>query len=883
MDATAAERIFADLRWHRLRLELLSRKYQSVLKGHPISVVEAILKAVTDSAWGLDSSRSERRPFFHLKGKANTYKMIPLDKIQVEVLFAGRTFNEIAVWRDCLLEYMDREDHSRTYELLSLEEIEERSYSALFAEKYDIPSSGEICLEFLTPMFFKPQQGKTRTFIDKTSFALSFGRRFSRLFDKEIVFDAAHEAFFLLPYYWNYTEIHHSSGTQPGQLQYINGCAGPLFLKGEWSGFIPFLILGSELHTGSKLSNSQGYYRILPESRPFFDFRFPDPKSIEAACQDVLDRYDEALFSLSREAKETFKREKFAAEIYQEIRSGEYAPAPHTAFIIKGDRRQERLVEQPSYRDLIVGQYLLKTIGPIFDRFFEEESIGFRRGLSRDKAVELAQKAMAEGCEWVIESDVEDFFPSIDLEKLSSLLDRYLPSKDGHLKNTLHSVIFNGYLLGGRLRERTKGLALGHPLSPLLANLYLDAFDENVKELGFRFVRYGDDFLIFCRSQGDAERALAEAESFLETLRLKLKKDKTAIHKASEGFEFLGLSFAGPRGETAGDSELKLLKKPLYITEPFLFLSLNGETVEIKRDRQIIESVPLRRLGEIMVMEKTAFSSSLLRKCVETSIPFTITLDTGYFITTIKPDSKAYYLMSSIHAERYGRLSQGEALEIAKGFARGKLSNYRTLFLQKYKSGMNQILHELSAAERSIEASASLDEIRGLEGHAAKRVFEFLNALIDNPAFHIEKRIRRPPDRINSLLNFGYYLLFSRINAALRAAGLNPYLGFLHSPQDDYESLASDIVDLFRARMDRFLVKLINLKTITESDFVEREGGYYLQKEGRRKFLSHLEAEMNHRVKRDVLSLKEEIHLQVLALKKWAGEGGSIVFYRWQR
>ena len=75
------------------------------------------------------------------------------------------------------------------------------------------------------------------------------------------------------------------------------------------------------------------------------------------------------------------------------------------------------------FKDLIIQQYLLKTISPIFDRFFEEESIGFRKGVSRQKSIELIQAAIAEGYCYVIESDIEDFFPSVDLDILARLLD----------------------------------------------------------------------------------------------------------------------------------------------------------------------------------------------------------------------------------------------------------------------------------------------------------------------------------------------------------------------------------------------------------------------------------------------------------------------------
>src|SRR5208337_4404075 len=157
-------------------------------------------------------------------------------------------------------------------------------------------------------------------------------------------------------------------------------------------------------------------------------------------------------------------------------------------------------------------------------------------------------------------------------------------------------------------------------------------------------------------------------------------------------------------------------------------------------------------------------------------------------------------------------LSDTEALSIAKEFAAGKIRNYISLFKQRYSSGMNHLINRLDRGVSDIQAAANVDEVRGFEGAIAKEVYGMLNDLIDDDTFHIKTRERKNPDRINSLINFGHYLLFSRINATLRSVGLNPYLGFLHSSENDYESLACDIEELFRARIDRFLIRMVNLK-----------------------------------------------------------------------
>ena len=77
------------------------------------------------------------------------------------------------------------------------------------------------------------------------------------------------------------------------------------------------------------------------------------------------------------------------------------------------------------------------------------------------------------------------------------------------------------------------------------------------------------------------------------------------------------------------------------------------------------------------------------------------------------------------------------------------------------------------------------------------------------------------PDRWNALLDSLYSLLFTRLNVLVRGAGLDPYLGFLHSPKDDYESLVCDLHEPFRFRMDRLALKLLHLRQVTAESFAQ--------------------------------------------------------------
>jgi CRISPR-associated protein Cas1 len=872
----AAEAL-SELRWWRLSAVLVNLRKVSTASAHPLSVADAIVKSVTASVGG----REDAGIFFHLRDRAFGAQMREGETVRMDVFFAGADGGVARSWGHGLAAYLSDGAAGRNFGVAEMGDPEERSLDRVAGELGPGRAEGEICMEFLTPFPFRAPKER-RTHLTKESLVDAFEKRFTRLFGRETRCDAGEDDFTVLPYYWSYAEIRHPSRSQPGQTQYVNGCVGKLYIKGRFGGLLPFLVLGSELHAGAKLSNGLGYYRLHPRSCGFFEKIFPRKKAVVSVIQDVLDRYDSAAVSLAEAGGLPFDEEKTAEDLARQIADGAYIPSPATAFLIRKKDGEDRLVEQLQFRDLIVQQYVLKTVSEVFDRMFEEGSIGFRKGISREKAVGLIQEAVAEGYRYVVESDIEDFFPSVDHDRLARLLDHCLPDADTRLKDVLLKSVRNGHVLNGVFHPRAMGLAQGAPLSPILANLYLDSFDEQARAWNVRIVRYADDFVILARTRGEAEEVLSRTEAFLGDLGLRINREKTAVRPIEEGFRFLGMTFDGSADTEDPQAEvLKRLRKPLYVTEPFLFLAVNGDAIDVRRDKAVVETIPIRRISEIVVMERAVLSTALIRKCADNQIPLSVLLNTGYYVTTVKPDSKRYYDVSFEHGRKYASLSDTEVLCIAKEFAAGKLAGYSTFFRQRGEGDAAAFAGHLERVIGRIHAAADVQEVRGLEGASAKKVYQHINAFIEPEEFKIRKRERKKPDPINSLLNFGYYLLFSRINAVARAVGLNPYLGFLHSPMDNYESLVCDVEELFRARIDRFVVRLVNLKAVTKNDFSETERGSRLSREAVKKFLNRFEAEMERKSARNPICLKDAVYAQASIIKKWAVEDGPLSFYRW--
>ena len=191
-------------------------------------------------------------------------------------------------------------------------------------------------------------------------------------------------------------------------------------------------------------------------------------------------------------------------------------------------------------------------------------------------------------------------------------------------------------------------------------------------------------------------------------------------------------------------------------------------------------------------------------------------------------------LLSEASSAGDRRVAQLRALtdpQSARGVARsivaGKIRNQRAFLraAQRHRqdptlasalASMRQTLRHVESGEE-----ASLDTLRGWEGYAAATYFSAFNALLLNPLFSFNGRNRRPPrDEVNALLSFGYTLLLRRVESAIRAVGLDPYVGALHAAGRGKPALALDLMEEFRAGLiDRLCLRLINRRQLHPSDF----------------------------------------------------------------
>jgi len=586
----------------------------------------------------------------------------------------------------------------------------------------------------------------------------------------------------------------------------------------------------------------------------------PEPVAVLASEERLVAAWEHVYSNDQQDGSISASVQRFAdasdqiiERLAEQLRCGTYQPRPLTLVTIAKDDGGERELRIPVAEDRVVERAVAVSLGPVFDAHFGPSSFGYRSGLGVSDAVqrvvELRETAMTHG----VRTDIRDCFPTIDRARLVRMIEAIVGA--GAVLD-LATALVERTVRGSRGVRRTRGLAQGGSLSPLLSNLYLADFDRELFRRGVTHVRYADDMVLLARSKGNAAEALDLAARAIARGGQTLSDEKTETVSFDEGFAFLGEEFTTrypPLQEHARRNDPP--RRSLYVGYQGAGVRTAKGRLLVERDDTELASVPQGHVGRVVLSGSVGFSAGARSWAMYNGIDVVLLSRRGSYMGSMTSYSASE---AAFRRAQYQCTESNEwLLALAKRIVFGKSSNQRTLLL-RYGAGdsgepITAAVDEIERYRSNLRDAATLDEVRGLEGITARRYWEAFAELIPSE-LGFAGRVRNPPsDVVNAALGYGYAILLGECVSALIAVGLDPAAGCLHADHQRRPSMALDLMEEFRPMIvDAVVVANVRRRRLTiehRRDDDARPGGVLLTSKGRKSLVKSTEDRLLTRFK----------------------------------
>lgn len=284
----------------------------------------------------------------------------------------------------------------------------------------------------------------------------------------------------------------------------------------------------------------------------------------------------------------------------------------------------------------------------------------------------------------------------------------------------------------------------------------------------------------------------------------------------------------------------------LYVAEQGATIGISDNRFQVRCKDSLIKSIPAETLEIIEVFGKVQITTQCLEECLKRGVNILFYSMNGSYYGRLISTSHVNVHRQKMQAEICK--NEGFKLKFSKNIIDAKIRNQIVILRRYARNGENDIRQPVTEMQNMLKKIESrcddIEQLMGYEGACARIYFHTLGKLI-NPDFAFDKRTRRPPlDPFNSMISLGYSIILNEIYGKLEGKGLNPYFGIMHKDREKHPTLASDLMEEWRAVLiDSAALSMINGHEIGKDDFYTgtEMPGVFLGREGFKAYIRKLE------------------------------------------
>ncbi|KUI97421.1 hypothetical protein VRK_36100 [Vibrio sp. MEBiC08052] len=744
----------------------------------------------------------------------------------------------------------------------------------------------QVTLEFISPTRLLVSKTQTHTGhhiksrLCKTNQQISAELLFSRIFDTVASVAQQLDAFDRRPtrtappaieitekqLFWADTFYQSADkfAKEMGGLLGLVSVALPPLTDDEWL----ILILGQYLGIGQNRRFGTGRYRLMTQDG---ETMMPALSRSRTLLQRVINysslehSWQHEFHKLNDEQQALEQQRSDLPEMLQQVLHHDYWPAPLTPWLMQEQGRKERLILLAEFNDKVLHKTISLWLGASLDQLYSKTSYGYRKGYSRLSAKDRIINRIRAGYVYAVDADIRDFFPSVEQSRVLNRLSALYGADPlwTLVERFLSAPIRRQHLPAGYEDYERTGLDLGNSLSPVLANLMLDHLDAVMESLGYELIRYADDFLVLTKSRDKAQQALHMIEEILTAQGFALNHEKTRIRHFSEGIHFLGYLFVNDlvieakevnttqisapavgRQNQPSPPPLKTEKEAkqlfyqqikgqtLCVVGEHCVLHLAKHRLVVNREDDVVADLPISQLDTVVLFGHHQITTQALTAAMGQGIHIYFCSHSGKYegVASLHAGNPELYLQQVVYFK-----NQTTQLRFVKSLVTAKLRSQKEVLRRRDLSfdPIDKLLQQLTHAK-------AIDECLGIEGYAAKQYWGQLKLNLGEEWHFTHRQKRRAQDPVNSMLSYGYSLLYSHVDSLIRTVGLSPANGGYHQARGTHSALASDLMEPFRYIVDRSVFTLINTGQIKPADFYEKGGVCWLDKAARKKYTGYL-------------------------------------------